>query len=62
MDTREASQAGIDRFIDALWLEDGLSGNTLAAYRLDLQGYADWLGARPARRSMPRRRPTCWPT
>lgn len=40
---REASQAGIDRFIDALWLEDGLSGNTLAAYRLDLQGYADWL-------------------
>jgi integrase/recombinase XerD len=41
--TREASQAGIDRFIDALWLEDGLSGNTLAAYRLDLQGYADWL-------------------
>ncbi len=43
MSTREASQAGIDRFIDALWLEDGLSGNTLAAYRLDLQGYADWL-------------------
>jgi integrase/recombinase XerD len=43
MNGREASQAGIDRFIDALWLEDGLSGNTLAAYRLDLQGYADWL-------------------
>ena len=43
MSTREASQAGIDRFIDALWLEDGLSRNTLAAYRLDLQGYADWL-------------------
>ncbi len=42
---REASQAGIDRFIDALWLEDGLSSNTLAAYRLDLQGYADWLGS-----------------
>jgi integrase/recombinase XerD len=42
---REASQAGIDRFIDALWLEDGLSGNTLAAYRLDLQGYADWLAS-----------------
>jgi integrase/recombinase XerD len=40
---RDASQASIDRFVDALWLEDGLSGNTLAAYRRDLQGYADWL-------------------
>jgi integrase/recombinase XerD len=40
---RAASQASIDRFVDALWLEDGLSGNTLAAYRRDLQGYADWL-------------------
>jgi integrase/recombinase XerD len=40
---REASQSGIDLFIDALWLEDGLSGNTLAAYRLDLEGYAAWL-------------------
>jgi site-specific recombinase XerC len=26
----------IDRFIDALWLEDGLSANSLAAYRRDL--------------------------
>ena len=33
----------IDRFIDALWIEDGLSANTLAAYRRDLQLYADWL-------------------
>ncbi|HET7863585.1 MAG TPA: site-specific tyrosine recombinase XerD [Burkholderiaceae bacterium] len=49
MGTREASQAGIDRFIDALWLEDGLSGNTLAAYRLDLQGYADWLSSEPGK-------------
>jgi integrase/recombinase XerD len=40
---REVSQAGIDRFLDALWLEDGLSANTLAAYRRDLQAYADWL-------------------
>ena len=45
MGTREASQASIDCFIDALWLEDGLSSNTLAAYRLDLQGYADWLSS-----------------
>lgn len=39
------SQTAIDAFIDALWLEDGLSRNTLAAYRLDLSLYADWLGA-----------------
>ena len=39
-----ASQSSIDSFIDALWLEDGLSKNTLAAYRRDLSLYADWLG------------------
>lgn len=38
-----ASSAGIDAFIDALWLEDGLSHNTLAAYRRDLALYARWL-------------------
>lgn len=38
------SSPGIDRFIDALWLEDGLSPNTLAAYRRDLTLYAQWLG------------------
>ena len=38
-----ASQAVIDRFIDALWLEDGLSALTLAAYRRDLGLLATWL-------------------
>ena len=38
------SQSSIDAFIDALWLEDGLSRNTLAAYRRDLSLYAAWLG------------------
>lgn len=33
----------IDRFIDALWIEEGLSANTLAAYRRDLSLYAGWL-------------------
>ena len=33
----------IDRFIDAIWLEEGLSKNTLAAYRRDLTLYAEWL-------------------
>ena len=37
------SQTSIDSFIDALWLEDGLSKNTLAAYRRDLSLYAVWL-------------------
>ncbi|MBC7648649.1 MAG: site-specific tyrosine recombinase XerD [Vitreoscilla sp.] len=37
------SQNSIDSFIDALWLEDGLSKNTLAAYRRDLSLYASWL-------------------
>ena len=39
------SQTGIDAFIDAVWLEDGLSRNTLAAYRRDLSLYATWLHA-----------------
>ena len=38
-----ASQASIDRFIDALWIEDGLAALTLAAYRRDLSLYAAWL-------------------
>ena len=38
------TQSSIDAFIDALWLEDGLSKNTLAAYRRDLSLYGDWLG------------------
>jgi integrase/recombinase XerD len=37
------SQAAIDRFVDAVWLEDGLSANTLAAYRRDLKSLAQWL-------------------
>src|SRR5690606_7731233 len=38
-----ASQADIDAFIDAVWLEDGLAANTLAAYRRDLTAFAQWL-------------------
>jgi len=38
------SREAIDRFMDALWLEDGLARNTLLAYRRDLSLYADWLG------------------
>jgi integrase/recombinase XerD len=36
----EADAALLDAFCDALWLEDGLSKNTLAAYRADLEQLA----------------------
>ncbi|PXW96213.1 integrase/recombinase XerD [Sphaerotilus hippei] len=39
----QRSAVSIDRFLEALWLEDGLAANTLQAYRRDLQGLADWL-------------------
>jgi integrase/recombinase XerD len=41
----DPSAALIDRFIDALWIEDGLSAQTLAAYRRDLSLFAQWLEA-----------------
>ena len=41
-----ADAAGIDAFIDALWLEEGLSKNTLLAYRRDLTLLALWLAGR----------------
>jgi integrase/recombinase XerD len=33
----------LERFLDALWMERGLSENTLAAYRRDMQGLSAWL-------------------
>ncbi len=38
-----AEDTTIDIFVDALWLEDGLSDNTLSAYRTDLTGFSHWL-------------------
>ena len=40
----EADAALVDSFCDALWLEDGLSKNTLAAYRADLAGLLRFTG------------------
>jgi integrase/recombinase XerD len=40
------SEGSIDSFVDALWLEEGLSKNTLAAYRRDLSLYSAWLARR----------------
>lgn len=39
-----ASQAVVETFLDALWLEEGLSRNTLDAYRRDLTLLGTWLG------------------
>ena len=33
----------IEKFLDALWLEKGLSENTLKSYRHDIDSFADWL-------------------
>ncbi len=38
-----ASEASAGAFVDALWLEEGLSRNTLDAYRRDLTLYGQWL-------------------
>ncbi|SUA77171.1 site-specific tyrosine recombinase XerD [Pandoraea pnomenusa] len=43
--TYRRSAALIDQFCDTLWLEDGLSRNTLDAYRRDLRLFAQWLAA-----------------
>jgi len=39
--------ASVDAFIDALWLEEGLSKNTLQAYRRDLTSLSEYLAGRP---------------
>ena len=36
------SEILIDNFIDELWLEKGLSKNTLSAYRHDISSFAKW--------------------
>lgn len=33
----------IDQFLDAIWMERGLSENTLSAYRSDLYAFAGWI-------------------
>lgn len=39
----------IEQYLDAVWMERGLSENTLASYRRDLVQYAGWLQARGGR-------------
>ncbi len=39
---RDADAAAIEAFLDATWAEAGLSRQTLASYRRDLEGFARW--------------------
>ncbi len=41
-----ADHALIERFLDAIWMERGLSRATLSAYRADIEGLARWLAGR----------------
>ncbi|MGC3980919.1 MAG: site-specific tyrosine recombinase XerD [Steroidobacteraceae bacterium] len=43
---RSTGTSVIDRFLDAVWMERGLSPNTLSAYRADLAGLERWLQTR----------------
>jgi integrase/recombinase XerD len=38
-----AEQKLLEQFIDHLWMEHGLTENTLSAYRNDLAGFSSWL-------------------
>jgi integrase/recombinase XerD len=51
------SAALIDRFVDAIWVEDGLAAHTLAAYGRDLRLFAAWLRATHGRRLADAREP-----
>ena len=42
----ETDAALLDAFCDALWLEDGLSRNTIASYRADLEQFCAFLKSR----------------
>jgi integrase/recombinase XerD len=45
--TTDTTDPLIARFLDAVWMERGLSSNTLAAYRADLVALHRWLSERP---------------
>ncbi len=44
--SRKAVDPAVLRFLDAVWMERGLSPNTLAAYRADLSALSRWLADR----------------
>ncbi len=46
MSVAELNAGLLDEFSDSLWLEDGLSRNTLDSYRNDLRLFGEWLKGR----------------
>ena len=42
----DTTDPAVSRFLDAVWMERGLSTNTLAAYRADLTALSRWLAER----------------
>jgi len=42
----QADAQAIEHFVDSVWMEQGLSANTLAAYRSDLVQFSRWLADR----------------
>jgi len=44
--TQATEHAVVDAWLDAIWMEKGLSRNTLESYRHDLYRFADWLVTR----------------
>src|ERR1022692_1440482 len=42
-DIKEIADPALQRFLDAVWMERGLSVNTLAAYKADLTALGRWL-------------------
>lgn len=50
MAVAEPNAEGLDDFCDAIWLEDGLSKNTIESYRRDLRLFARWLAQSGSKR------------
>jgi integrase/recombinase XerD len=48
VEASKSAEAVIDKFLDAIWMERGLSANTLGAYRADLVSLRRWLAERDA--------------
>ncbi|MEX0943347.1 MAG: site-specific tyrosine recombinase XerD [Pseudomonadales bacterium] len=55
MSTSSADQSIIEHFLDTLWLEKGLSANTIDSYRRDLTTFSTWLASRDKELSRARR-------
>jgi integrase/recombinase XerD len=49
VDSNERLASEIESFLDALWMEDGVSEHTLASYRIDLKQFQVFMGERDKR-------------